>query len=108
MNDAGFLTQQAHLSSSADLHADILIKGRHGSDFSGLPEFINAVRPQAVIFTNDTFPVSESVPAEWKQRVEGKGITLFDQQRTGAVIIRMDRGATTVTGYCDGSTFSVK
>ena len=108
MNDAGFLTEKALLESGEELRADVLIKGRHGSDFSGLPEFLNAVHPQAVVFTNSDFPLSESVPVQWKEMVAAKGPRLFDQRRTGAVILRIESDSTVIRGFCDGSEFQVK
>ena len=108
MNDAGFIIEKALLESGEDLRADILVKGRHGNDFSGLPEFLNAVRPQTVVFTNADFPLTENVPNEWKQMLVAKGIPYFDQARSGAVVIRIEKAATTVRGYCDGSELEVK
>jgi competence protein ComEC len=108
MNDAGFVTEKALLESGEDLRADILIKGRHGSDFSGLPEFFNAVRPQSVIFTNSAFPQSEFVPDEWKAMLASKGIHYSDQSRTGAVIIRIEAAITNTRGFIDGSTREIR
>ena len=108
MNDAGFIIEKALLESGEDLRADILVKGRHGDDFSGLPEFLNAVRPQAVVFTNADFPVTESVPDDWKQMLVRKNIRSFDQARSGAVIIRIEKETTTVRGYCDGTELEVR
>ena len=108
MNDAGFIAEKALLESGEDLRADILIKGLHGSDYSGLPEFINAVRPQAVVFTNTDFPITESVSPDWKQMLVNKGVRLFDQSKTGAVIIRIEPEATTVRGYCYGAKIELK
>jgi len=108
MNDAGFVIEKALLESGADLRADILVKGRHGNDYSGLPEFINAVRPQTVIFTNSDFPAGESAGEAWKHMLEGKSISFFDQSRSGAVIIRIDPGATSVRGFCEGAEREVR
>ncbi len=108
VNDAGFITEKALLEGGEDLRADILIKGRHDSDFSGLPEFLNAVRPQTVVFTNTRFPASEAVPAEWKEMLAAKGLHFFDQEQSGAVIIRMEPETTTVRGYCDGTELRVR
>jgi len=104
MSDAGFITEKALLESGEDLRADILIKGRHGSDFSGLPEFLNAVRPQAVVFSNTAYPASESVPGEWKALLVSKDIPYFDQARTGAVTIRIEKEKTAARGFVDGVT----
>jgi competence protein ComEC len=103
MNDAGFIAEKALLESGGDLRADVLVKGLHSSDYSGLPEFLNAVRPRAVIFTNTNFPEDEHVSDEWRGMAAGKGAQLFDQSRTGAVIIRIERGHTVVRGWYDGT-----
>lgn len=103
MNDAGFLTEKALLAGGEDLRADVMIKGWHAHDFSGLPEFINAVHPQTVIFTNSPFPASESAPDTWKAMLAEKGIRLFDQSRSGAVTIRIEQEIATVRGFLGGS-----
>jgi competence protein ComEC len=109
MNDAGFIIEKALLEGGEDLRADVLIKGWHGSDFSGLPEFINAVRPQTVIFSNADFPAAEAVPLEWKEMLVSKRIPFFDLARTGAVIIRREPDATaTVSGFVNGQTLPLK
>lgn len=102
MSDAGFITEKALLESGDDLRADVLVKGRHDSDFSGLPEFLNAVQPQAVVFTNCRFPSTERVSAEWVRRVQAKGIEIFDQDTEGGVIIRMAEGALELRGWFSG------
>lgn len=103
MNDAGFNTEKALLESGEDLRADIVVKGRHRLDFSGLPEFVNAVRPQVVIFSHSSFPSSEAVPPAWRKMLEAKGIRCFDQSLTGAAVIRIEEDATWVRGWLDGS-----
>lgn len=109
MNDAGFITEKALLESGEDLRADVLIKGRHRSDFCGLPEFLNAVRPQAIVFSNTTFPVEETAPQDWKEMLADKRLPYFDQARTGAVIIRREPdAATTVRGFVNGQAQPLK
>ena len=97
--DAGFGTEKALLEMyPADaLRADILVQSRHGDDMSGLPEFLNAVQPRSLIVSDGHFPAGRRLPAEWKSMVEAKGITLYDQTKTGAVILQEQ-----------GRTFSIK
>lgn len=90
MSDAGFITEKALLASGQDLRADVLVKGRHSSDFSGLPEFVNAVKPGAIIYSNCRFPEAERVPDSWRDRMAAKRIVMFDQAITGAAIVRID------------------
>jgi len=99
----GFITEKTLLESGEDLRADVLVKGRHRSDFCGLPEFLNAVRPQAIVFSNAAFPVEETAPQDWKEMLANKRLPYFDQARTGAVIIRREPDATTtVRGFVNG------
>lgn len=108
MGDAGFVTEKALLASGQDLRADVLVKGHHVSDFSGLPEFVNAVKPGAMIFTNCRFPETERVPRSWRDRMAGKGIVLFDQALTGAAIVTMDDRGICVRSFLDSITWSAK
>jgi ComEC/Rec2-related protein len=107
-NDAGFVTEKALLASGEDLRADILIKGQNTADYSGLPEFINAVHPQTVIFTNNIFPSGESVQEEWKAMLRRKGISFFDQSQSGAVIIRIEPESSSARGFCDAKEIKLK
>ena len=102
MSDAGFLTEKGLLGSGQDLRADVLVMGRHGTDFCGLPEFVRAVQPGAVVFTNNRFPETERAPLAWQARLAAQGVTLFDQALTGGVTLRMDGGGLTVRGFVDG------
>ncbi len=102
MGDAGFLTEKALLASGTDLRADVLVMGRHGSDFCGLPEFVRAVNPGAVVFSNHRFPESERAPEAWQQRLQAMGMVLFDQALTGAVMIRLDRAGLEVRAFSGG------
>ncbi|MES2709757.1 MAG: ComEC/Rec2 family competence protein [Verrucomicrobiota bacterium] len=102
MSDAGFVTEKALLASGMDLRADVLVKGRHGSDFSGLPEFVNAVKPGALIYTNCRFPEAERAPDSWRDRLAAKGIVMLDQARAGGVTVSMDEGGIRVRSYLGG------
>lgn len=105
-SDAGFLTEEWLLESGVDLRADVLVKGRHASDFSGLGEFINAVAPQAVVFSNNHFPAVERVSPAWLELLSRKQLTAFDQELAGAVEIEMpaDGSSMTLTGFVNGQT----
>ncbi|MEZ5302110.1 MAG: ComEC/Rec2 family competence protein [Verrucomicrobiales bacterium] len=89
MADAGFEAEKWLLANSdpAALRCDVLIKGRHADDFSGLPEFLLAAAPAVIVATHAPFPPGEAIPSEWRMEVERAGITLFDQSETGGVAI---------------------
>ena len=106
MSDAGFLTEKALLASGRDLRADVLVMGRHGSDFCGLPEFVRAVQPGALVFTNNRFPEEERAPESWRERMAAQGVVVFDQALTGGVTLRMDGGGITLRGFADGMVWT--
>ncbi len=98
-SDSGFLTEKSLLASDANLRADVLVMGRHSADFSGLPEFLRAVQPRALVFSNHPFPAAERAPTAWIQKVADLGITPFDQSRCGAVQLRIDRDGLRLQGF---------
>jgi competence protein ComEC len=51
MGDAGESSEARLLASGADLRADVLKVGHHGSQHASTPPFINAVHPQAAIIS---------------------------------------------------------
>jgi competence protein ComEC len=89
MGDAGESSEARLLASNADLHADILKVGHHGSQYASTPPFIAAVHPQAAIISvgrHNTF--GHPGPA-----------TLATLERVGATIYRTDQcGAASLSG----------
>jgi len=105
MSDSGFRTEQWLLENEPDLRSDIVIKGQHASDFSGTIEFLARVAPQAVICSDlgrgrPTQPLDE-----WESAVIARGITVFRQDRCGAVRIALrEGGAFELSGFVGGQT----
>ena len=102
MSDAGFATEKWLLEHCRYLDSDVLVKGRHQSDYSGLPEFLSAVSPRAIISTNATFPEGEAIPDGWRSTVDATDAALFDQARTGAVEISITEDDLVLSGYANG------
>ncbi len=92
VSDAGFTTESWLLASGQDLRADVLIKGRHAGDVSGLPDFLDAVQPGLAICTNVPFPSEEQLPPAWVADARSRGLVIFDQLATGAVTLRLTPG----------------
>jgi len=105
MSDSGVTTERVLLRNYPDLRTDILIKGQHHSGDSGSPEFLDRVRPQAVVATSRDFPESEHLKPEWVDAVRSRGIKLFRQDETGAVQIRLFRERWEATTYVSGEVF---
>jgi ComEC/Rec2-related protein len=103
-SDAGMGTERKLLESGIDLSADVIIAGRHRTDFSLSDRFLDAVRPQAIIASNSSHPPEEVLPpasvAYWKSR----GIQVIDQARSGGVTLRVDEhGSLCIEGFLDDS-----
>lgn len=105
MSDSGKATEDFLLQTYPDLRSDILIKGQHHSGISGSEDFLNRVRPQAIIATSRDFPESERIKSEWVDRIRARGIKLFRQDETGAVQIRIFRDRWEAKTYVSGEVF---
>jgi beta-lactamase superfamily II metal-dependent hydrolase len=102
MSDAGFLAEKWLVEHHVDVSADVLIKGHHADDFSALPEFLAAVAPRVLCFTNLAWPGQERVASGWIQRVQAGHTPYFDQGESGAVEISITPEALRLRGYVDG------
>lgn len=102
MADSGFQTEKWLLEHSQDLSADVLVKSQHGSDYSGLGEFLLAVEPQVIIATNATFPAHESIDKSWRKWVEEREIHLMDQSESGAIRIDIQEERLVLDGFLTG------
>ncbi len=110
MSDSGFVAEKWLLDrqEDIDLRSHVIIKGRHRSDFSGLPEFINAVAPEVIVSTHAGFPDSERIPEGWRRKIAAKDIALFDQSRTGAVEIDLSPSRLKVKSYLTAQTYTAR
>ncbi len=102
--DAGFITETRLLNSGLDLHADVIITGRNGDDFTGREDFYRAVGPKAIISSNCTFPEQERIPERWLKMTKRLNITTFDQQQSGAVTLTIEDGNLVLVPTLDPST----
>ncbi|MEX2581143.1 MAG: ComEC/Rec2 family competence protein [Verrucomicrobiales bacterium] len=91
-SDAGFATEKALLESGVDLSADVWIRGQHNQSPSGLPAFVEAVAPRAVVSTHSGFPASEQIPESLKSQLGDAGVALFALDSAGVVTIEVDPG----------------
>ena len=104
-SSSGFLTDRWLLENEHDLHADIIVKNLHTSDISGTPDFIDAVKPQAIICSGADFPPQARIDETWAQDVAARGIRLFRQDKTGAVRIELNRDGFLIQPFLEGQTF---
>ncbi len=94
MVDAGFTTERWLLDFDTDLTADVLIKGHHADDYSGMIEFLDAVQPQVIV--HDTEVEHQEGASQWA-RV--RGIPLIDQKEVGAVILKLSKSTLRLEGF---------
>jgi len=106
LSDAGPTTFEWLLQNQRSaIAADIVILGRHHSDAPPEASFLRAVNPSLVIAAAAGFPSNEPIDEEWASMVEGLGIRLFRQDRTGAAMIRLDKQGYAAKGFLNGETF---
>jgi len=101
--DAGMATERKMLASGEDLQADVIVAGRHARDASLGEDFLAAVKPKVIVAGHADFPEAERVPEGWMEACERRGMRVFHQGRTGAVMLVVEEnGALVVRGFLDG------
>jgi competence protein ComEC len=105
MSDSGIKTEQALLESHLDLQSDIIIKGQHHSGESGSDAFLDAVQPRLIVATSRDFPDYERVTDAWRENLQKRGIKLFRQDETGAVVLRFGEDSWEAQSYFTGEIF---
>ena len=85
MSDSGFATEQWLLENEPNLRSDIVIKGQHAKDLSGTLDFLARVQPHTVICSALGYGQPPEPLDAWEQSVAARGITIFRQDRAGAV-----------------------
>jgi competence protein ComEC len=105
MSDAGIKTEEALLASHSNVRSDIIIKGQHHSGESGSEAFLDAARPRLIIATSRDFPDHERISDSWAEALQKRGIKLFRQDETGAVMLRFGHGSWEAQSYFTGETF---
>jgi ComEC/Rec2-related protein len=103
MADAGFTTERWLLESGMDLTADVLIKGHHADDVSGMMEFLDAVQPRVVV--HDSEVEHQEMASHW---ATARGIPLIDQKEVGAVMLKLSKGKIRLEGFREGQPIFLK
>ena len=90
---------------SLNLRSDIIVKGQNHSGESGSDAFLDAVQPRLIIATSRDFPSYERVSDTWMENLQKRGIKLFRQDETGAVILRFRQNSWEAQSYFTGEIF---
>ena len=105
MSDSGLKTEERLLANHSDLRSDIIVKGQNHSGESGSDLFLAAVQPRLIIATSRDFPSHERVSDAWTENLKKRGIKLFRQDETGAVILRFRQNSWEAQSYFTGEIF---
>jgi competence protein ComEC len=105
LSDSGEATERALLARQVDLRSDLIIKGQHHSGVSGSPEFLDAVRPQAIIATARESAENQRIKEEWAGMVNARGIRLLRQDKAGAVRVRFFHDHWEATSFLETEPF---
>jgi beta-lactamase superfamily II metal-dependent hydrolase len=99
-SDAGMGTELRMLDARTDVSADVIIAGRHRSDLTLCDRFLDAVRPQAIIVSNATYPEGEAVEPGTLDYWKSRGILGIDQAESGGVTLTIDsQGQLVIDGF---------
>ena len=100
LSDAGAATEKHLLRRSpAELRADILVLGRHGTDIFATAEFLAAVQPRAIILAAaDPFRHGHDEES-LRTRLAATGAEIFAQDECGAVIVSFAGDRAEVRGF---------
>lgn len=93
LSDSGYSTERWLLENEPGLRSDVLVKGWHSKDLSGMPEFLARVNPQAVICAGPAYGDTGEDLTQWARALAASGVAVFRQDHCGAVhlAIRGDR-----------------
>jgi beta-lactamase superfamily II metal-dependent hydrolase len=84
MSDSGFGTEQWLIDNDTDLRADILIKGQHAKDISGTGEFLDRVKPLAIVVSADDLRRPNDAFGAWADTLKSRTSHFF--ARTNAAL----------------------
>ena len=91
MGDAGFKAEQRLLASGADLHADVLKVGHHGSAYSSTPAFIAAVYPRFAVISVGRHNLFGHPAATTLAMLRRAAVTIYRTDLCGAIIVERGR-----------------
>lgn len=88
--DAGAETERRLLAEGADLHADVLKVGHHGSAYGTTPEFVAAVHPHFAIVSVGRDNLFGHPAPKTLSTLQNVGARIYRTDRDGAITISTD------------------
>lgn len=110
MSDSGFSTEMALLDNTsllAKAKADVVVMGRNRSDPDIALDFFVKTTPKAIVSSSVPFPKIEQVPLKMVQFSEETGVSLFRQDETGAVEIRIREHFLQMAGFLNRDVLTI-
>jgi competence protein ComEC len=98
MGDTGFAAEQRLLESGADLHADILKVGHHGSAYSSAPNFLAAVHPRYALISVGRHNLFGHPAPSTLATLRSAEARVYRTDRCGAVIVQPSVSVPTMAG----------
>jgi competence protein ComEC len=107
MGDAGDASEARLLAEGADLHADVVKVGHHGSRYASTPAFVAAVHPQVAVISvgrHNTF--GHPAPSTIETWIDA-GARVLRTDRCGAISLT-DEPSSTTTIPCNAPNQAAK
>ena len=92
MGDAGFQAEERLLRSGADLRADVLKVGHHGSAYASSPSFVAAVAPHRALISLGRHNLFGHPAARTLTTLADAGVTTYRTDRCGAISVIVSAG----------------
>jgi beta-lactamase superfamily II metal-dependent hydrolase len=102
LGDAGFITEKKLIDRHLDPACDILIRGQHSADISGLTELLIAAHPKVVISSSDSRFPEQTLPQRVRDFCALRQIHLFDLEVCGSVNVEVTQNGVAVTAFRNG------
>lgn len=106
--DQGWIGERSLLAGGGDIGADVIVAGRHVHDGSLGDGFLDATGARAVIATHAEFPSGEQVPERWRRACEARGVAVFHQGESGAVVVTTEDVTLRLRGWLDGREWTLR
>lgn len=107
LGDAGFITEKKLLERNVDLKCDVMIRGQHSADYSGLTEIIVRAKPQVLISSNDSRFSEETLPQRLRDFCLTRKIHLFDLELSGSVDLGFQATGAVANAFRNGQTVPI-
>jgi competence protein ComEC len=89
MSDVGETVEKRLLKDFNDLHAQVIVKGQHGTESSCTAEFLDAVHPETVVQVVNLDDSHRYPEPSLRGRLAQRNIALLRSDERGAVTIRL-------------------